>query len=384
MMTDIIKSESGKEVNFLAIKDFAKVSIGEFVHKSKQNPSGKYPVYNGGTGNTGFYDEYNRTANKIIVSARGANAGYVNRVFVDFWSGNSCYSIDVIDENVDWNYIYYCLKNGEVKLLGEQQKGGIPAVSKKQVEQFKIPLPPLPIQQEIVRILDTFTNLTAELTAELTARRKQYEYYRDELLTFGEDVPVTTFGEVSTIFRGASPRPIKDYITDDIDGINWIKIGDVRPGTKYITDTAEKITKEGAKKSRFVYKGDFILSNSMSFGRPYIIKKTGCIHDGWLSISEFEEHYSTDFLYHLLSSHKYQSIMKRKASFGGAVQNLNADIVKSLELPIISLNEQRRIVSMLDKFDVICSDICAGLPAEIEARQRQYEYYRGQLLKFDN
>lgn len=76
--------------------------------------------------------------------------------------------------------------------------------------------------------------------------------------------------------------------------------------------------------------------------------------------------------------------MKRKASFGGAVQNLNADIVKSLELPIISLNEQRRIVSMLDKFDVICSDICAGLPAEIEARQRQYEYYRGQLLKFDN
>lgn len=384
MMTDIIKSESGTEVNFLAIKDFAKVSIGEFVHKSKQNPSGKYPVYNGGTGNTGFYDEYNRTANKIIVSARGANAGYVNRVFVDFWSGNSCYSIDVIDENVDWNYIYYCLKNGEVKLLGEQQKGGIPAVSKKQVEQFKIPLPPLPIQQEIVRILDTFTNLTAELTAELTARRKQYEYYRDELLTFGEDVPVTTFGEVSTIFRGASPRPIKDYITDDIDGINWIKIGDVRPGTKYITDTAEKITKEGAKKSRFVYKGDFILSNSMSFGRPYIIKKTGCIHDGWLSISEFEEHYSTDFLYHLLSSHKYQSIMKRKASFGGAVQNLNADIVKSLELPIISLNEQRRIVSMLDKFDVICSDICAGLPAEIEARQRQYEYYRGQLLKFDN
>ena len=141
-MIDIIKSESGKEVNFLAIKDFAKVSIGEFVHKSKQNPSGKYPVYNGGTGNTGFYDEYNRTANKIIVSARGANAGYVNRVFVDFWSGNSCYSIDVIDENVDWNYIYYCLKNGEVKLLGEQQKGGIPAVSKKQVEQFKIPLPP--------------------------------------------------------------------------------------------------------------------------------------------------------------------------------------------------------------------------------------------------
>ena len=113
------------------------------------------------------------------------------------------------------------------------------------------------------------------------------------------------FGEMATIVRGASPRPIKNFITTDSDGINWIKIGDVQPGSKYITETAEKITSEGAKKSRLVKEGDFILSNSMSFGRPYIMKTQGCIHDGWLAISDFENYFLPDFLYHLLNSNDF-------------------------------------------------------------------------------
>jgi len=173
-------------VEYKKLKEVASVSIGEFVHKNKQNPNGVYPVYNGGTSNTGFYDEFNRTANKIIISARGANAGFVNRVFVDFWAGNSCYTISVKEKYLDWNFTYYVLKNSENKLINEQQKGGIPAVSKKQVEEFYIPLPPLPVQQEIVRILDTFTELIKELNAELEARKKQYEYYLNKLLDFKE------------------------------------------------------------------------------------------------------------------------------------------------------------------------------------------------------
>ena len=133
------------------------------------------------------------------------------------------------------------------------------------------------------------------------------------------------FGEMATIVRGASPRPIKNFVTTEPEGVNWIKIGDVKPGSKYITKTAEKITLDGAKKSRFVKEGDFILSNSMSFGRPYIMKTQGCIHDGWLAISNFDNSFVPDFLYHLLNSNMYQQIMKQKASFGGAVQNLNAD-----------------------------------------------------------
>lgn len=189
-------------------------------------------------------------------------------------------------------------------------------------------------------------------------------------------------GAIATIVRGASPRPIKNFVTTAEDGVNWIKIGDVKPGSKYITDTAEKITREGAKKSRYVKAGDFILSNSMSFGRPYIMKTEGCIHDGWLAISDFENFFLSDFLYHLLNSNKYQQMMKQKASFGGAVQNLNADIVKELEMPIISLQEQKEIVSILDRFDTLCNDISSGLPAEIEARTKQYEYYRDKLLTF--
>lgn len=182
--------------------------------------------------------------------------------------------------------------------------------------------------------------------------------------------------------RGASPRPIKSFITDEATGVNWIKIGDVKPGNKYITETAEKITPDGAKKSRFVKKGDFILSNSMSFGRPYILDIDGCIHDGWLSISEFEKFFLPDFLYHLLSSNTYQLIMQKRASFGGAVQNLNADIVRGLEVPIVPFPIQQRIVNILDRFDALCNDLTSGLPAEIEARQRQYEYYRDKLLTF--
>ena len=186
-------------------------------------------------------------------------------------------------------------------------------------------------------------------------------------------------GEIATVLRGASPRPIKKYITNDSDGVNWIKIGDVPVGSKYITQSEEKITKEGAEKSRYVRKGDFILSNSMSFGRPYILAIDGCIHDGWLSISNFKDVFLSDYLYYLLSSSAIQQEMKKRASFGGAVQNLNADIVKALVLPVPPIEVQREIVRILDNF----TNLTAELTAELTARQKQYEFYRDKLLTFD-
>ncbi|BAK81527.1 restriction endonuclease subunit S [Candidatus Arthromitus sp. SFB-rat-Yit] len=279
-------------------------------------------------------------------------------------------------DSINFRFIYHCMKNIGYS-NNDHTRQWIGKYSK-----FKIPIPPLELQEEIVHILDLFTNLTEELTAELTARRKQYEYYRDKLLMFGDGVEWKQFGECATIFRGASPRPIREFITTDSSGVNWIKIGDVKIGEKYITCSEERITKEGAEKSRFVKKGDLILSNSMSFGRPYILKINGCVHDGWLIISNFSNYYLTDFLYYLLNSNIYQNEMKKKASFGGAVQNLNANIVKGLVLPLPPLEEQERIVSILDKFDKLCNDLTEGLPAEIEARRKQYEYYRDKLLTF--
>ena len=168
--------------------ELANVAIGEFVRKDKQNPDAPYPVYNGGCSNTGFYEQFNMEAPKVIMSARGAGAGFVNYINQHFWAGNSCYAISPKTNTLTIKYLYYYLKHNETAFLSNQQKGGIPAVSKKQVEDFSIPIPPLAEQKRIVDILDRFhaltTDITAGLPAEIEARRKQYEYYRDLLLTF--------------------------------------------------------------------------------------------------------------------------------------------------------------------------------------------------------
>ncbi len=161
-------------------------------------------------------------------------------------------------------------------------------------------------------------------------------------------------GEVCTIERGGSPRPINDYITDSADGINWIKIGDATEGSKYIVTTAEKIKPEGMKKSRFVHKGDFILSNSMSFGKPYILGIDGCIHDGWLVIHDEKNTFNKDYLYYYLGSPTIYSEFKRLA-VGGVVNNLNSNLVRGVNVAIPSLSEQQSIVAELDKINELIS-----------------------------
>jgi len=237
---------------------------------------------------------------------------------------------------------------------------------------------PLNIQTEIVRILDAFTALTAELNT----RKKQYNYYRDQLLSFADgDVEWKTLGEVATIQRGASPRPIAKFITNDESGVPWIKIGDTSPNSKLVDKTAQKITLEGAKNSRVLKRGAFILSNSMSYGRPYILNIDGAIHDGWASISDFEENLNSDYLYHYLSSKNVQDYWESKIN-SGSVSNLNSDIIKTLPIPIPNLSEQARIAAILDKFDALTNSITEGLPREIALRQQQYQYYRDLLLSF--
>lgn len=190
-------------------------------------------------------------------------------------------------------------------------------------------------------------------------------------------------GAIATVQRGASPRPISSYLTGDKDGIPWIKIGDTLSNSKYITSAEQKISQVGAKKSRLLKKGDFILSNSMSYGRPYILQIDGAIHDGWASISDFEETINPDFLYQYLSSQRVQSYWDSKIN-SGSVSNLNSGIIKSLEINLPSLSTQKRIVAILDKFDELTNSISQGLPKEIELRQKQYEYFRDTLLNFPN
>lgn len=163
-------------------------------------------------------------------------------------------------------------------------------------------------------------------------------------------------GEISTIARGGSPRPIKDYITLADDGINWIKIGDTEKNSKYINSTIEKIKPEGLKKSRLVKPGDFLLTNSMSYGRPYILNIEGCIHDGWLVISQDISAYNKDFLYWMLSSGYSYNQFSRRVS-GAVVKNLNSDKVSESVFPLPPLAEQKRIVEKLDEMLPYCDEL---------------------------
>lgn len=349
-------------VEYVQIKDIAKCSMGEFVHKNKQDTNAPYPVFNGGITNTGFYKEYNTDENKVIVSARGAGAGFVNVIEQKFWAGNSCHIISVCNVcRTNYKYLYYALKNIEEGLIGNQQKGGIPAVSKTQLEKTTIPLPPLPVQEAIVRILDTFTSLQAELQAELQARQQQYQYYRDTLLSFGgrTDVEWMSISSVAEVCRGT--RVVKNQLSDSGYPVyqNCLTPMGYFDKTNCPGETPFVIC--GGAAGNVGYSDvdcwaaddcEYILSGPVVIGR---------------------------YIYYCLMARKNHLLSQvRKAS----IPRLSPKVIKELVIPIPSLVEQQRIVSILDRFDTLINDLTQGLPAEIEARRQQYEYYRDRLLTF--
>ena len=200
-----------------------------------------------------------------------------------------------------------------------------------------------------------FTNL-------LLSPNLYYNSHYEKILATGEikciddeipfEIPNTwewvRFKNVADIARGGSPRPIKSYLTDSPNGVNWIKIGDTEKGGKYINSVKEKIRSEGVSSSRMVHKGDFLLTNSMSFGRPYITNVDGCIHDGWLVISPFANTFNQDYLFYLLSSAFAYNQFSGKVS-GAVVKNLNTDKVLDAIIPLPPLNEQKRIAQRIEE-----------------------------------
>ena len=214
------------------------------------------------------------------------------------------------------------------------------------------------IRQEKERLIKE-KKIKRDKNASIIYRGEDNSYYEKMLATgevkcIDEEIPFEVpqgwewcrICHVAEIARGGSPRPIKEYLTDAADGINWIKIGDTEKDSKYITSVKEKIKQSGVSKSRMVHKGDFLLTNSMSFGRPYITQVDGCIHDGWLVISLIEQSYRQDFFYYLLSSgYAYSQFAKRVA--GAVVQNLNSEKVAISLFPLPPYKEQNRIVQKI-------------------------------------
>ncbi|MDE1953330.1 MAG: N-6 DNA methylase [Betaproteobacteria bacterium] len=178
------------------------------------------------------------------------------------------------------------------------------------------------------------------------------ERYREGGASSGLTWPLVPIGDLCVIERGASPRPIHDFITNAPDGVNWIKIGDAEVGAKFITATKERVTPEGAAKSRRVKPGDFILSNSMSFGRPYIMATDGCIHDGWLLLREHSVLLDQDFLYNVLGSKRVFAQFEQAAT-GGVVNNLNSEIVRRVQIPLPPLEVQKEIVAEIEGYQKV-------------------------------
>lgn len=402
---EMLKNE---KVEWKKLGDVCEIVKGKQFNRKDMLEDGKYPVINGGISPSGFVNVFNTNKNCVTVSQGGASAGYVNFIETDFWLGAHAFAaIPKSDKIKEYGYnyetfnkfIFYILKNKQLKLQDSKVGAGIPSISKDDLSKIKIPISSLKTQEKIVNYLDEFTDyfvkIKQELQKELNLRNKQYEYYRDKLLSeehlnklinkydlYKYELKETTLGDLAQVNRGASPRPISNFITNSKDGVPWIKISDAGLNSKYINQTIQRITSEGAKKSRLLKKGDFIISNSMSYGRPYILAIEGCIHDGWASISEYEENLNSDFLYHYLNSNKVQNYWLKKMNTS-SVSNLNSDIIKSLPIPLIDKNLQAKIAEILDKFQAITQDINGSLPDEIEKREKQYEYYREKLLTFD-
>ena len=266
------------------------------------------------------------------------------------------------------------------QLLPLMQGTKVTSVSKSAIKDTYIVVPSKSEQTRIATALSNVDALISELDKLIEKKRAIKQGAMQQLLTgkkrlkgFSEPWVEKKLGEDATILRGGSPRPIEDYITDSQDGLNWIKIGDVKSEDKYLRKTAEKIKKEGLSKTRQVKKGDFILSNSMSFGRPYILDIDGCIHDGWLVIQDYQEAYDMQFLYYILCS---DAIMNQYVSMaaGSSVQNLNKEKVTNVLLYApTSLQEQSAIASVLTLMD---NEISA-----LEAKEAKYEQIKQGMMQ---
>lgn len=273
----------------------------------------------------------------------------------------------------DKEYLYYLLGSDEIFKQYVQMAAGssVQNLNKEKVSDLQLKVPPLPEQQRIAKALSDVDALISTTEKLLQKKKNIKQGTMQELLTgkkrlpgfaksnntkmtelgeIPEDWEVKKLGDYVSIVRGGSPRPIQDYLTTNSDGINWIKIGDVKSEDKYIVTTEEKIISEGKSRSREVHKGDFILSNSMSFGRPYILQIDGCIHDGWLAIQNYQETFDSDFLYYLLGS---DEIFKQyiEMAAGSSVQNLNKQKVRNLIIPILDKEEQISIAKILSDMD---------------------------------
>lgn len=355
----------GVEYKPLGDKDVSIMQRGTSLTK-KDSIEGIYPVISGGKVPAFYCNQFNREGETITVAGSGAGAGYVQ-----YWNEPifvcDAFSIKGIGD-VSTKYLYYCLTNLQEKIYATKKGGGVPHVHIASIEKFLVPIPPPQVQKEIIHILDDFTNLAAELQAELQARKEQYEYYRNKLLTFdkiGGGTQSVTWMKMSEICEiGTGSSNTQDELSFGLYPF-FVRSQTVRRKNEYEFDETAIITSGdgvGVGKIFHYIEGKYALHQRAY--RIHVIQK--------ILIPKYLFHYMCCNFYNYITHNAYTS----------SVTSIRKPMLLNFPIPIPSLEEQERIITILDKFDSLTSDLSQGLPAEIAAVQEQYEYYRNKLLSF--
>lgn len=340
--------------------------------KAEQMPKGEYPFYTSGK-SVYYINEHMVDGENIFVNDGG-------QADIKYYDGKSSYADHVISFrpiNINGKYLYYVLMKKKEYINEKMFRGsGIKNINKNDFFNMLVPVPPLEVQCEIVRILDNFTLLSAELSAELSARQKQYEYYKNLLLEPKVNYKNVKFMKLRDIGQVKMCKRILKSQTNSISGIPFYKIGTF--GKEPDAYISEETYKEYINKYNYPKKGDILISCAGTIGRTIVYDgQPAYFQDSnivWLEHNE------------KIVLNKYlmycYSLEPWNISTGGTIARLYNDNILRAEIPVPPLEEQERIVNILDRFDKLCNDISEGLPAEIEARKKQYEYYRDKLLTF--
>ncbi|MEO5948865.1 MAG: restriction endonuclease subunit S [Candidatus Saccharimonas sp.] len=376
---DLISALCPKGVTSKAISSICNVSRGRVMSKDYlRDNAGEYPVYSSQTANNGVFGKiqtYDYDGEYLTWTTDGANAGSIFYRTGKFSITNVCGLLKVSTHSVNAKYLSYILGTLAKKYVSSGM--GNPKLMSNVMSAIKVPIPPLEVQEEIVNILDKFTRLEAELSAELSARQKQYEFYRNQLLTFDDEggVQWTTLGEVAMYSKSR-------IASDELDHENYVGVDNLLQNRQGKTDSSH--APNSGNMTRFD-DGDILIGNI----RPYLKKiwhadRVGGTNGDVLVVQlqdKYKDKLIPRYLYQLLASDNFFTFNMRNSKGAKMPRGDKTSILK-FDIPVPSIEAQRRAISILDKFDTLVSDISIGLPAEITARRQQYEYYRTRLLTF--
>lgn len=370
-LQELIKELCPDGVEFKKLEEVCEIFSGKNKQKKEQ---GKYPVY-GSTGIIAYCDNYQYDKEQLLIARVGANAGFIHIANGKYDVSDNTLIVDVIG-TCNSIYIYYVLVNSNINRYSKG--GGQPLVTASDIKKIEIPLPPLEVQNEIVRILDTFTAHTAELQAELQARKEQYEYYRNKLLTFDENderVKWMTLGDVCFYPRQRIPVSL-------LHKNNYVGVDNLLPN-KQGKKESNCVPSEGSCLSYTI--NDILIGNIRPYLKKIWISNNNGGTNGDVLIYRIREEFLNcvmpKYLYYILSSDDFFDFDNQYAK-GAKMPRGDKNMNMKYSVPIPLFSEQQRIISILDKFESLVNDLSEGLPAEIAAVQEQYEYYRNKLLTF--